>query len=101
MPRPLKTALLLLCFALPLAACADRTQPPVPPVVVRKELVPQPIPGDLLACAPQPAAPGSSATQRDVGQFILDLAAAGADCRWKVGAVGEIVKATTAAKADK
>jgi len=90
------TALLLLCSALPLAACASKLAPPVPPVVVRKELVPQPIPGDLLTCAPQPEKPGESATQRDVGQFIIDLAAAGADCRGKVAAVREIVRSAPA-----
>jgi hypothetical protein len=94
------TALLLLCFALPLAACASKPEPPVPQVVVRKELVRQPIPGDLLTCAPQPAPPDTG-TQRDVGQFIIDLAAAGADCRSKVEAVAQIVKPSMAGNADK
>lgn len=44
------------------------------------------VPKQLLTCTPQPPAP-SAGSQRDVGLYVVDLAAAGADCRSKLGAV--------------
>ncbi|WP_417582944.1 hypothetical protein [Pelagibacterium sp.] len=44
------------------------------------------IPPQLLSCAAQPPAPVSG-TQRDVGLYIVDLAAAGDDCRTKINTI--------------
>jgi|GEM_PF-2062359 len=63
------------------AACANSVPPP-PPLE---------IPAQLLHCRPAPDVPGEGATQRDLALFILDLDAAGADCRAKLGAVRGIV----------
>lgn len=48
------------------------------------------IPGQLLTCAPQPTSPPAG-TQRDVALYVVDLAAAGDDCRTKLGAVRNII----------
>ena len=48
------------------------------------------IPRQLLTCAQQPASPDAG-TQRDVALYVVDLAAAGDDCRTKLGTVRTIV----------
>ena len=58
---------LLLCAPL-LTGCQG---PPVP-VVVR-----QAVPASLLSCAPQPEAPRPLTDDRQLGNFIVDLAIAG------------------------
>lgn len=47
----------------------------------------------LLSCARQPESPAevAGATQRDVALYIVDLAAAGDDCRSKLGSVRRIL----------
>ena len=72
---------LLLCAPL-LTGCQG---PPVP-VVVR-----QAVPASLLSCAPQPAAPRPLTDDRQLGNFIVDLAVAGAECRVKLEAVKGLV----------
>ncbi len=62
---------ILACLAL--AGCATTTPAPVAPA-------------QLLTCQPQPPSP-AVATQRDVGLYLIDLAAAGDDCRAKLDAV--------------
>lgn len=47
----------------------------------------EPPPAALLTCAPSPEPPERITTQRDVAGFIVDLYAAGDDCRSKLGAV--------------
>jgi len=64
------------------AACAS--VPPAPP--------PE-IPAQLLTCAPAPEVPGEGATQRDLALFILDLDAAGQDCRAKLTGVRRLLAA--------
>lgn len=49
------------------------------------------IPAQLLTCSPQPPAP-AAASQREVGLYIVDLAAAGDDCRTKLGVIRGIVE---------
>lgn len=49
------------------------------------------VPPQLLSCAPQPPAP-SAGTQRDVSLYVVDLAAAGDDCRTKLGSVRTILE---------
>lgn len=49
------------------------------------------VPGQLLHCADQPPAPVEG-TQRDVGLYVIDLAAAGDDCRTKLGSVRIILE---------
>lgn len=53
------------------------------------------VPSSLLACEPQPIAPTApGTTERQVGHYIVDLAAAGDDCRTKLGSVREILSPT-------
>lgn len=72
-------ALVILAFAVTLASCAR------PPASV--------VPQALLQCAPQPKSPADKAgvTQREVALFVVDLAAAGDDCRSKLGSVRRIL----------
>lgn len=49
------------------------------------------LPAALLTCSDAPAAPGPDVTQRDVALYVLDLWAAGDDCRGKLGRVRELV----------
>jgi uncharacterized lipoprotein YmbA len=71
-------AILAIRLAVTLAACAS-TAPNVRP--------------SLLTCAQQPKSPvdQAGATQRDVALWIVDMAAAGDDCRSKLGSVRRIV----------
>ena len=71
-------ALIILAMALILSGCATTIAPPV-------------VPAQLLACQAQPKAP-LDGTQRDVGLYVIDLAAAGDDCRTKLGAVRQILE---------
>lgn len=48
------------------------------------------VPSALLICAAQPQSPPAG-TQRDVALYIVDLAAAGDDCRTKLGSVRRIL----------
>ena len=45
------------------------------------------VPAEMLTCDEPPAVPGETATQRDVALFVVDLDAAGNDCRRKLAAV--------------
>lgn len=51
------------------------------------------VPPALLACAPAPAPPDLNVPRWDqvLARYLLDLAAAGADCRGKLLAVGRLV----------
>lgn len=49
------------------------------------------IPASLLQCADRPVA-GSLERQSDVARFVVELDAAGEDCRGKVSAVRQIVE---------
>ncbi|MCK5931046.1 MAG: hypothetical protein KAG89_02655 [Fulvimarina manganoxydans] len=62
----------------------------------RTVLVPPPplsdrIPSQLLACQGRPAA-GDLSRQSDVARWVVDLDAAGEDCRRKLQAIGRIVE---------
>lgn len=48
------------------------------------------VPPSLATCAPQPEPP-ANADDTDVANFILDLAAAGEDCRAKLAAVVKVI----------
>jgi hypothetical protein len=48
------------------------------------------VPSQLLSCSAQPKAP-TAGTQRTVALYIIDLAAAGDDCRDKLGSVRRIL----------
>ncbi len=74
------------CLLLALGACA-RT---VPEIRVERPAVP----AQLLDCPDAPPVPGADATQRTVGLWILDLSAAHAECRDKLGRVRGLVGAT-------
>lgn len=48
------------------------------------------VPPSLLTCADHPPSPAAE-TQQQVALFIVDMAAAGADCRSKLGAVRRLL----------
>lgn len=73
--------------ALPCVWCLTGCAGPAAPVLVRPE-----VPAALLECQPQPAPPSPLRDDADLAYFIVDLAAAGADCRAKLGRVRELVK---------
>ena len=73
----------LLCLLL-LTACGGGP----PRVVQAPRLV---IPDSLQTCAPQPEPPAPGADDTDLSNFILDLAAAGEDCRGKLAAAIKVV----------
>ena len=82
--RPRRVALLLPLLCVPLARCAPAPEP---------TLVRPAVPPALLACAPAPAAPDLNVPRWDqvLGRYLLDLGAAGADCRGKLRAVGRLL----------
>ena len=83
-PRRLPRALLLLPLCAPLACCS----PPPEPMVVRPT-----VPASLLTCAPAPVPPDLNVPRWDeaLANYLLDLGAAGQDCRGKLEAVGKLV----------
>ena len=85
MPRlpPRSALLLLLCSGL-LASCANSPSP----VVVRTS-----VPASLLTCAPAPVPPDLNVPRWDevLARYLLDLGAAGADCRAHLHAVAGLV----------
>ncbi len=86
MPRlvPLPATPLLLC-ALFLTGCG--TTPPLAADGPRT-----PVPPSLLTCAAQPEPPAPGADDRSLAQWILDLAAAGDDCRSRLRAVARVLQ---------
>lgn len=70
-----------------MSACAG-TPPPPDLKVVR--IAP---PAEILTCAAEPATPPAGATQRAVARYLLELAAAGDDCRERLDAVRAFVTA--------
>ena len=79
------TRALPLLAALALSGCT--TSPIVRPDTPLRDR----IPSSLLQCADRPVA-GSLERQSDVARWVVELDAAGEDCRRKVNAVGQIVE---------
>jgi len=52
------------------------------------------VPDQLLTCEAQPPSP-KGGTQKDAALYVVDLAAAGQDCRSKLGSVRRILKHET------
>lgn len=84
MPRhvPPPVACLLLCAPL-LTGCGSN-----PTVVEAPRLA---VPASLLSCTDQPAPPAPGTDDAALAHWILDLAAAGDDCRGKLGAVAKVL----------
>jgi hypothetical protein len=83
-PRTPWAALTALLSALLLTGCAD-----TPPQVA---LAPRPdVPPDLLACQDQPEPPDQFREDADLAYWIIDLAAAGDDCRSRLLHVREVL----------
>lgn len=53
--------------------------------------MPQNVPAVLLTCAAAPEPPADGMSPADVADFILDLAAAGADCRAQLAQVSDLL----------
>ena len=85
MPHHILTrAMPLLPCALLLTGCASS----LPNVVEAPRLT---VPASLLACAGQPEPPATEADDTVLAHWILDLAAAGDDCRGKLSAVAKVL----------
>lgn len=83
LPRRLQLVLLL-CLSAPFwTACA-----PLPPAVQVERLT---VPTSLLTCAVAPPPPGDPVTDADLARWILDLSAAGDDCRGRLARVRDMV----------
>lgn len=78
LPRLAQLAPIALLSALYLTACATPQLPEVPT--------------PLATCQPEPAPPASLVMDSDLTDWILDLRAAGADCRSKLQHVVESVR---------
>lgn len=79
----LMRAMPLLPCVLLLTACAGQ-----PVVTEAPRLV---VPPSLLSCQEQPQPPADGADDTALAHWILDLAAAGDDCRGKLAAVRRVV----------
>lgn len=75
-------AALPLLWSLPLLACGG----PGAPVLVRQE-----VPAALLVCQPAPPPPDEPFDDQQLALWLVDLAAAGEDCRTKLAAVKGLV----------
>jgi hypothetical protein len=73
-----------LLSALLLTACASD-----PPQVVQAPRLE--VPASLLACQPQPEPPDPFLNDADLAYWIVDLGAAGDDCRSKLKRVREVL----------
>jgi hypothetical protein len=69
-----------------LAGCAAA---PKPVVLTQIKIERVTVPAALLTCAAQPA-PGNITLQSQLADYIIDLAAAGADCRDDVAAISRL-----------
>ena len=82
-PRIPSPAALPLLSALLLTGCGG------PPALVEAPRLS--VPASLLACSDQPEPPDASAGDTALAHWILDLAAAGDDCRGKLAAVAKVL----------
>lgn len=89
--RLMMVAWLLSCAGL-LTACQTNPYAMKPYKPVTKVEIHTPhVPDALLNCRKNPGKPSAKGTQRDVARYVIQLHAAGNDCRYKLGKVGEIV----------
>lgn len=66
------------------------------PVYVDRVVVERPhVAPSLLACRPEPEPLPVGARQRDVAPYVIDVLAAGADCRRKLGTVAQRIQEPT------
>ncbi len=82
--RLLSASIAVVC----LSSCANG---PAPAVVTRVEVARQQIPPALLRCRDHPEPPPDPVTEVEYDAYVLDLAAAGDDCRRRLGVVRDIV----------
>lgn len=80
---------LLVCASLSIAssACSKAERP-----LTELRLVPQEIPAVLLSCAEEPEVPKPGATWAEFFDWIIDVRAAGNDCRARVEEIRELQK---------
>lgn len=73
-----------------LAACGSPDKGALPEL----RIVQPSVPAALLTCADEPADPSAkpNLTQRDVARYLVELRAAGEDCRAKLGSVRGLVQ---------
>jgi len=89
--RLIAVAVLFLVFCV-LGGCADHPDLYASALPARVELQAQAFTPEQLTCAAEPAAPAKPRTAAAVGRYIVDLRAAGADCRGALGAVRDRVE---------
>ena len=80
----LAALLLALCCSMALTACAGSE--PVK-LITESQVRPARIPESLLRCAADPAIPAGDLTDRDIAAYLIELWAAGDDCRATLRAV--------------
>lgn len=85
----MKAAAILAAFLL--AACGDDAPGALPEL----RIVQPSVPAHLLTCEPEPPDPSDKPglTQRDVARYIVQVRAAGADCRARLSEVRGLVQA--------
>ena len=84
MPRQALQAALIALPLLPLLlACAQPPAPPLPRLA---------LPASLFLCAAQPEAPEILTDDAELALFIIDLAAAGEDCRTHLSHIQEALR---------
>lgn len=85
---------ILALFLVAMSLCGCASVPATvasPPVIVERQHLKNRVPASMLSCVPEPN--GSSvSTSRESASYIVDLRAAGRDCRNKLNAVGELIR---------
>lgn len=79
------TILWLLSLPILLTGCGANPPPPLVVTEVKVERVTPP--ATLLSCPDAPLVPTAPVTQRSVARYVVDLSAAGEDCRDKLNRV--------------
>lgn len=85
--------LLILVAALPLGACHEPPELAVPPEIRRVQVLGVHVPQRLRHCRAEPEPLPDDATVGDIAPHHVDIAAAGQDCRTKLGAVDRLLTA--------
>lgn len=86
---PTKTALFVLCSALPLTSCVGSAAAPVRPVATETRVVMPTVPGDVLTC--DVPVPSQIVMDSDVADYLTRLYGAAVACARNMQGVREIL----------
>lgn len=88
------SAFVVAVACVPLGACPDgKPELAAPPEIRRVEVLGVRVPQRLRHCRAEPEPLGDDATVGDIALHHVDVAAAGQDCRAKLGAVDRLLTA--------